>query len=246
MDWTPESGLERWTTIERNCLPGFSSFGNINGCYKVLGAWWSWLDESWLAWQDASDACDSLGPNVHLAGIWAGISSMSYKKCLHFLKHPMCGPLTFDIWPWALILTHMSFHLTFMPEVWSTYLSVWPRWQDTQTNNTCTDNAKTTSSESDMECNEGGCAIIYRTPSISADADQCQSKYWHLSGKPLNANQCWSLHINATPCSRIDRQWSAFIGIDWQWLVLIGIGINATILIGIDRHWAKWSRESYI
>ena len=65
IDWTPQSGLQRWTTVERNCLPGFSSFGNINGCYKLLGGDGSWAE----IWQNASDACDSLGPNVHLAGL---------------------------------------------------------------------------------------------------------------------------------------------------------------------------------
>ena len=62
------------------------------------------------------------------------------------------------------------------------------------------------------------------------NADQYQSKSWHLSEMPLNASQCRSIPINSS------QHWSELRGI------LSECGNNVRILIGIGH----WLRESCI
>ena len=92
--------------------------------------------------------------------------------------------------------------------------------------------------------------------SIAINPDQCRIKFPALTPMPvnkyqcrsrkintnqyfsilLNADQCWSIPINAGS----EAAWSALIGIErqWHWSPLIGIDPYREILIIIDLHWS--------
>ncbi len=98
---------------------------------------------------------------------------------------------------------------------------------------------------------------VCRTIPINA---QCRSKSWHWSEMSLNANQFWSIPLNADQCrsmpdqgiiktclinsawSGIDRHWEELIGIDRNWSTLGSMPEFWSALIGIGH----WSRESCV